>query len=102
MITPRKVFRYSAAATAGYALTEPVVAWMLSIARTLVIVACLSVLGSIASIVAWFNSTRPIDSHWALIYLGICILVLALSVVPLVLGCCFFYRFLHDDEEGKT
>jgi membrane protein YdbS with pleckstrin-like domain len=101
MITPRKVFRYSAAATAGYALTEPVVAWMLSVARALVIVASLSVLGSIASIIAWFNSTRPIDSHWALIYLGICIIVLALSVVPLVLGCRFFYRYLHDDE-GKT
>jgi hypothetical protein len=101
MITPRKVFRYSAAATAGYALTEPVVAWMLSVARALVIVACLSVLGSIASIIAWFNSTRPIDSHWALIYLGICIIVLALSVVPLVFGCRFFYRYLRDDE-GRT
>jgi membrane protein YdbS with pleckstrin-like domain len=102
MITPRKMFRYSAAATAGYVLTEPVVAWMISVAKTLVIVACLSVLGAIASIVAWFNSIRPIDSHWALIYLGICILVLALSVVPLVLGCRFFCRYFHDKEEGKT
>lgn len=103
MITPRKVFGYSAAATAGYVVTADIIAWMMSVGKTLLYIAILAVIGAISSVVAWFGSTRPIDSKWALIYLGICLFVLAMSGAPLVIGGRFLFRYLAtaNDDEGK-
>ena len=69
MITPRQVFRYSVAATAGYTITSPVVAGCCQSAQTLAVIAMLSFVLAIVSIVAWIE----LATHWGLIYFGICV-----------------------------
>jgi hypothetical protein len=99
MITPRQVFRYSVAATAGYTITSPVVAWLLSIARTLATIAILSFVLAIVSIVAWVETGDP----WGLIYFGICVAFFLAAVLPLVIGARAFCRYAREDaEEGKN
>lgn len=99
MITPRQVFRYSVAATAGYTITSPVVAWLLSIAQTLAAIAILSFVLAIVSIVAWIDTGDP----WGLIYFGICVAFFVGSVLPLAIGVRAFCRYATEDaEEGES
>jgi hypothetical protein len=96
MITPRHVFRYSVAATAGYTVTPPLIHWLLSWAQTLVIIAIASFVLAIVSIVAWAET----GDTWGLIYFGICAAFFVASVLPLVIGIRILCRYAQANE-GK-
>jgi hypothetical protein len=97
MITPRQVFRYSVAATAGYTITPPLIHWLLSWAQTLVIIAIAGFVLAIVSIVAWAKT----GDTWGLIYFGICAAFFVASVLPLVIGFRVLSRYAAADEDEK-
>jgi hypothetical protein len=93
--TPRKVVRYSVAATAAYTITAPLVGLLLSIAQTLVIIAILAFIDAIACIVTWINE----PDRWLLIYLGICVTFFVAAVLPLAIGAWCFCRYVKRDPD---
>jgi hypothetical protein len=96
MITTRKVFRLSSAATAGYVITAPLITWLLSIAQTLLILAVLAFIGGCACVVAWFST----PDRWLVIYFGICLAVFIAATLPLVLGFRMYCRALSQEDEN--
>jgi len=94
MITPREVFRYSAAATAGFILTGPAINWLLSIAQTLAIVAALSFILAVLCIVEWIAT----PDRWLLIYFGVCLVFLFGSAVPLTFIIRLFCRYFEEEK----
>lgn len=95
VITPRKVFGYSAAATAGYTLTSHGLDLILSLARALFLIALVSFGLLMVCVVGWFDQHDP----WWLIYGGIWLASFIVSAVPLWLGFRLFVRTLGNREQ---
>lgn len=97
MITPKKVFHYSAAATAGYAMTVPVVEWLMSIARWMSTIALLSFILALACLYTWITDREL----WSLLcFVGLCAVAL-LMLVPMVIATRIALRFTQESTEEE-
>lgn len=82
--TSHQVFRYAAAATAGYGMAAPVLEWLMSIARWMSSVALLSFILALACLYAWATEHQP-DGWKLLVYFaGFCIIA-ALLMLPMII-----------------
>ena len=100
MITPRQVFHYASAATAGYAVTAPVLEWWLSIARWMASAALLSFILAIACLYTWATERHP-DSWLLLLYFaGFCALSMLL-LVPMGIATRIALRCAAAHESPK-
>jgi hypothetical protein len=93
------VFRYSAAATAGFVIAGPIVGFVASIARVLLAFATFAFIGGVGSFILWLNSNGGADTRWAVTYLLTAAIVFVAAVLPLMLGGWFVLRFVSLEEE---
>jgi hypothetical protein len=95
--SPRKVLRYSAAVTAGYALTAQTISWLMEIARWMARIAMLSFILALASLYTWI--TAPHHDGYLLIYFTICCAVALTMVAPMLIIACITFRLANDEDE---
>jgi hypothetical protein len=102
VIAPKKVFHYTAAATAGYALTAPVIEWLLTIARWMSSIALLSAILALVCLYTWFTATEP--DRWLLLvyFVGFCC-ISAVMLAPMVILTRIALRCANNtDKKDKV
>ena len=96
-LTPHKVLHYSAAATAGFFITEATVSWLMAIARVASNVSLLFLILACASLYAWASSP-PGQGRYNLVYLAVCLVVALITALPMLIATHLVYRMAARRE----